>query len=192
MSREGNGKLASAARIRVDITYVQMHAPPTTLEVKAPPGATIRTIATPTVHFYRYLYNSVGAPWLWYERRLIDDDGIARIISHPQISIDVLFVEDVPAGFCEFDMRSWPELEIGYFGLMPDFIGRGFGPYLLDASIRSAWARDPRRVWLHTCTLDHPKALRTYLNAGFEPYREESIQIPDPRVSGVMERGRLP
>ncbi|MCH9673683.1 MAG: GNAT family N-acetyltransferase [Gammaproteobacteria bacterium] len=192
-SANASGRAPSGGdRIRVDITYLQMPSAPQTTAVPPPPGAAIRTLIRPTVPFYRYLYNGVGAPWLWYERRLLDDEALADVIFHPQISIDVLYVDDIPAGFCEFDMRRWPDLEIGYFGLMPDFIGRRIGPYLLDASVRSAWSRGPRRVWLHTCTLDHPKALQTYLNAGFQSYRRESIHIVDPRKSGVMQRGRLP
>ncbi|MEM7251243.1 MAG: GNAT family N-acetyltransferase [Pseudomonadota bacterium] len=179
-------------RLQVDITYVEMHTAPAHAPRGGPDGAAIRELQPPSVSFYRYLYNSVGRPWLWYERRLLEDDALAAIIKHPQVVIDVLFVHNNPAGFCEFDLRRWPELEIAYFGLMPDFIGQGLGPYFLDACIRAGWARGPRRLWLHTCTLDHPKALRTYLNAGFAAYRTETVHIVDPRTNGVMARGGLP
>lgn len=77
-------------------------------------------------------------------------------------------------------------IELAYFGLIPAFIGQRLGPYLLDVAIRAAWAREPSRVWLHTCTLDHPRALATYDRAGFRVF-ERKIEIgDDPRALGLI------
>ena len=82
----------------------------------------------------------------------------------------VLHVRGVPAGYVELDRRVEQEVEIAYFGLVPEYIGRGLGPALLDRALERAWSYGPRRVWLHTCSLDHPKALAVYRRAGFEVY----------------------
>ncbi|MGY8961732.1 MAG: GNAT family N-acetyltransferase, partial [Alphaproteobacteria bacterium] len=92
----------------------------------------------PTISFYRYLYNTVGAKWLWYERRSLDDDALSAIIHDEQDFIYVLHVGGVPAGFVELDCRDMPNIEIAYFGLMPEFIGRGLGGRLIDWALESA------------------------------------------------------
>ncbi|MGE5733321.1 MAG: GNAT family N-acetyltransferase, partial [Gemmatimonas sp.] len=64
-------------------------------------------------------------------------------------------------------------IEIAYFGLAPDFIGRGLGKAMLTRAVQEAFALGPVRVWLHTCTLDSPRALPNYLARGFTPTRRE-------------------
>jgi GNAT superfamily N-acetyltransferase len=81
--------------------------------------------------------------------------------------------EGVPAGFAELDWRIEGEIELVQFGLMPEYIGQGLGRYFLQWTIDKAWSYSPRRLWLHTCTKDHPAALPNYLKAGFEIYKEE-------------------
>lgn len=134
----------------------------------------------PTVSFYRYLYNTIGSAWRWWERRAMDDETLAAIITDPDVEIYVLHVRGVPAGLCELDCRTRGEVEIAYFGLMPEFIGRGLGGYLLRWGVDQAWTREPKRVWVHTCTEDHPAALPNYQKIGFEPYEQHTEIIDDP------------
>jgi GNAT superfamily N-acetyltransferase len=140
----------------------------------------------PTLSYYRYLYDTVGGPWLWYERRIMDDERLGAIIGNPKVQVTVLYVGGVPAGFYELDLRVVGSVELAYFGLMPDFIGRRLGPFLLDRAVAAAWAEQPRRVWVHTCTLDHPKALQIYQRAGFVPFRRDHIRIRDPRTNSAQ------
>jgi GNAT superfamily N-acetyltransferase len=95
----------------------------------------------------------------------------------------VLYVEGTPAGFAEFDRRVAGEVELIQFGLVPEFIGEGLGKWFLQWTIDRAWSYEPRRYWLHTCTLDHPSALTNYLRRGFTLYKQETKQQmvpPDP------------
>ena len=140
----------------------------------------------PTVAFYRFLYNSVGADWLWYERRAMDDDTLAAIVQNDAVEVYVLYVEGVPAGFAELDRREKTEIELAYCGLMPEFIGRGLGNYLLSTAIDIAWTYEPSRVWLHTNTFDHARALPLYQQHGFTAYDQEQKIIPDPRLTGLI------
>jgi GNAT superfamily N-acetyltransferase len=170
------------------ITYLEMLERPAGRRVPAPLDkvALMRAEAC-TVSFYRYLYNSVGEPWLWFERRLIDDDALAALITKPTIEIFVLHVHGVPAGFFELDTAAARETKLCYFGLIPDFIGRRLGPFLLQAAIDQAWSRPLDRFWLHTSTFDHPKALGVYQQAGFVVYARHSVSFDDPRRRGILQ-----
>src|SRR5436305_3545080 len=111
------------------ITYLEMRARPALPRIPAPPAklALIRA-ENCTVSFYRYLYETVGTPWLWYERRLLSDEVLAAEIGKPTTEIFVLYVGGVPAGYFELDAASAQDTELRYFGLIPEFIGRGLGP----------------------------------------------------------------
>jgi GNAT superfamily N-acetyltransferase len=85
--------------------------------------------------------------------------------------------EGGPAGYFELREHDDASVEIAYFGLLPDFIGRGWGKYLLTRAVQIAWDLGATRVWLHTCTLDHPAALPNYLKRGFRPLRTEEYEI---------------
>ncbi|NQV48321.1 MAG: GNAT family N-acetyltransferase [Rhodospirillaceae bacterium] len=165
------------------ITYLQMMGPPTAPPPPAPLGhIALLHCEKPTVSFYRYLYDTVGAPWLWYERRVMDDDALSEIINDDKVEIFVLYVHGNPAGYFELDLRQMPDMELAYFGLMPEFIGQGLGLFLLRQAIDSAWLHKPKRLWLHTCNQDHPGALPFYQRAGFDVYEQETIVIDDPRT----------
>ena len=136
----------------------------------------------PTTSFYRYLYNTVGQEWLWYERRQINDEALTKIICDKSVSLDVLYCGGVPAGYVELDARMLPAVEVSYLGLIPEFIGRGLGRYIIDWAIDTAWELEPERVWIHTCNLDHPAALPMYQKAGFSVFNRQTLTIPNPRL----------
>src|SRR6476659_434969 len=142
------------------ITYLEMHVRPTGAPAPTPFGKLALMRAEDiTVSFYRYLYETVGTPWLWYERRLLDDATLAAQITKPTTEIFVLYVGGVPAGYFELDAAAANEPELCYFGLVPQFIGRRLGPFLLRAAIDQAWLRQIGRLWVHTRSFDHPRAL---------------------------------
>ena len=171
------------------ITYLEMLERPVGRRVPAPlDKLALMRAENCTLSFYRYLYNTVGEPWLWFERRLIDDATLAAQIHQPSIEIFVLYVRGVPAGFFELDTAAPRETKLCYFGLIPDFIGRRFGPYLLQEAIDRAWSRPLDRFWLHTSTFDHPKALSVYQQAGFVVYARRPVLFEDPRVRGILPR----
>jgi len=173
-------------KIEMIITYLEMRTRPTRAAVTTPAlKLALLRAERPTVAFYRFLYDMVGGPWLWYERRLLDDRALAAIIEDPRVAVYVLYVAGVPAGYAELDRRVEGEVELAYFGLMPEFTGRGLGPYLLDRAVELAWRGDPTRVWVHTCNLDHPAALGVYQRAGFSVYRHSRELIDDPRRVGA-------
>jgi GNAT superfamily N-acetyltransferase len=169
------------------ITYLEMRVRPVGRHVPAPlEKLALMRAESCTTSFYRYLYDTIGQPWLWFERRLIDDNALAALIRKPTIEIFVLYVRGVPAGFFELDTAPPRETKLCYFGLIPDFIGRRLGPYLLQAAIDRAWSRPIDRFWLHTSTFDHPKALGIYQRAGFVVFDRRRVSFEDPRERGIL------
>ena len=175
------GKLKSV------ITYLEMRQAPRRLRV-LPPARKLALLRaeSPTAAFYRYLYNTVGEPWLWCERRALDDAALKAIIHDPKVEIYVLYAGGVPAGYAELDLRRKPDIELAYLGLIPEFIGQGLGAYLLHWSVDTAWQHAPARLWTHICNFDHPRTLAVFQRAGFTPYKQEIKIIDDPRLKGLI------
>jgi len=181
------GQPVPAGKIEMVVTYLEMTAPPRRPPVSRPAAQhAIMRAQPPTVSFYRYLYNTVGARWLWFERRRMTDETLLEILEHSDVEIFVLYVRGSPAGFVELDRRVESECQIAYLGLFPDFMGQRIGRYLLDWAIDAAWRSGPERIWVHTCNFDHPRAFGLYQRAGFVPYDQETLIIDDPRLDGTF------
>ena len=170
------------------VTYLEMVSYPKSLILTKPEqlNAKIKLMVEPTVDFYRYLYNTVGEKWTWIERRLLDDTDLQKLIRSSDVEIYILYVDDNVAGFGEIGWdRASNGSEIKYFGLMPDYIGKGLGPYFLNNIINIAWKRNPVRLRVNTCDLDHPSALRVYQKSGFNILEEIVEKLPDPTTVGL-------
>jgi ribosomal protein S18 acetylase RimI-like enzyme len=185
-SFDATQKPAAEAHIDVVITYLEMTAPPQRPSLPAPAGEKLALLRVdePGIAFYRFLYDQVGDPWFWYERKHMADGELQAILHDPKVELYVPYVAGSPAGYVEIDRRPAPEVSLAYFGLMPGYIGRGLGWYLLNWAIDTAWSSGPQRLIVDTCTLDHSRALQAYQRAGFRPYRQERKSIVDPRLTG--------
>jgi GNAT superfamily N-acetyltransferase len=177
------------ALIADTVTYLEMFERPPPVPAPPPLGklALMRAEAC-TVAFYRFLYETVGTPWVWFERRTWSDEALAAELAKPTTEIFVLYAGGVPAGYFELDAAQPHETLLAYFGLAPDFIGRRLGPFLLNAAIENAWSRPIERFWVHTCTFDHPRALPLYQRAGFTVYARRAATFQDPRERGILPR----
>ncbi len=158
--------------IKTRVTYLEMIARPN-LIISDPPETIVLLAKPVTVRFYRYLYHAVGRDVGWADREAMNDEALASIIRDDAVYIYVLHVHGSPAGFSEFDLRGMPDIEIKFFGLMPEFRNQGLGGYFLKWTIRQAWTFSPRRLWLHTNDRDHPVALGNYMKNGFSVYDEK-------------------
>jgi GNAT superfamily N-acetyltransferase len=128
--------------------------------------------------YYKFIYQQVGESWRWRDRLIMPESELETILSHPGCTVDVLYVEGVPAGYIEL-LREGSDTEIAYFGLRERFFGRGLGKHLLSWGIQSAWDDGAERVWLHTCNLDGPHALANYLARGFHVYKTTEMPMPE-------------
>ena len=173
-------------RAAVTVTFLRMDHPPSDTAPPLPGGASVARLSAPTVPFYRYLYDTVGANYLWWLRRAMPDSELARLLRDPAISIYVLYAGGEPAGFFELDARPWPDVNLSYFGLLPHAIGHGLGFPLLRQAIDAGWSGGARGITVNTCTADHPRALPTYLRAGFRRVRQVREIWPVPVRLGML------
>ena len=126
---------------------------------------------------YRALYAAVGSEWSWYDRLVVPDDELASYFASPTVQVWILRVSGETAGYFELKRHDSDSVEIVYFGLLPDFFGKGLGGWMLTRAIEQAFAMRASLVTLHTCTLDSPRALPNYLARGFVIAREEEYQV---------------
>ena len=171
--------------IDVTITYLEQ-CQPVAPKAHAPLGQklAILRVDEPPVHFYRYLYDLIGGPYNWVSRRDLSNDVLAQLIQHEDVYLYVLYCGGAPAGMAEIDAREHDVAEIKFFGLAPDFVGRGLGRYYLSNIIELAWQLNPERVILETCTLDHPAALPLYQKLGFSVFDQKQgrVKMIEPEV----------
>ena len=160
-----------STRVAVTVTFLRMDRRPLDPAPPLPRDASLVRLAAPSVSFYRYLYDTVGAAHLWWLRRALPDQAIAGILSDPAVGIHVLYRGGEPAGFFELDARARPDVNLSYFGLVPAAVGRGMGGAFLRAAVDAAFAASGRGVTVNTCTADHPRAMPTYMRTGFRPVR---------------------
>lgn len=171
----------------IDVTIVDLeltHAPAWPHN-PAPAGLRLALfrVRKPPLHYYRYLYDAVGGPWLWVDRKRLDDDLLRAIVHDDGVEISVLYCDGAPAGFVELDYRRLPEaVNIAYFGLVPERFGMGLGRYFLRWAIDEAWRRGPAKITVNTCNLDHAGALPLYQKSGFVPVGTRRVAF-DPRLT---------
>ena len=128
----------------------------------------------------REFYHLVGEKWEWSDRRTWSEQEWYDYAHHPELNTWLGVHEGEAIGYCE---ARWGnsgrevdegDLEIVYFGLLPQHVNRGLRKSLLHHVVSACWALPhTRRIWLHTCTKDHPNALPNYQKRGFELYRTE-------------------
>lgn len=131
-----------------------------------------------TAKEWRQMYIGVGRAHHWVDRLPWSDEEIETYLRDPSVSLWLMRVNGETAGYFELKRDADDGVEIAYFGLLPAFIGRGLGGYLLTVATERAWDLAPARVWLHTSTLDHPAALPNYLKRGFVIARREAYIVP--------------
>ena len=130
----------------------------------------------PTVDFCKFLYKEVGRDFFWRDRLKWSDQDWLNYISNNFFKLYILKKNNELAGYYEllYDPKI-PSMEIPYFGIFKEFFGKGIGGYLLTDAILNSYNHSINKVWVHTCTLDHPNALKNYLARGMKIFKTEKI-----------------
>ncbi len=134
----------------------------------------------PDFQLNKFFYKQVGKKHRWIDRLSWSDEKWINYISNKNLETYIICESEKLVGF--FELLNNPELqetEISYFGLLEEYIGKGIGGYALSVAIRKSFEKNIRRVWLHTCTLDHPNALKNYIARGMTIFKKENINILD-------------
>lgn len=175
------GKLASV------VTYVEMTERPDWIDTRYPGALSI--FPTGDLQAYRALFRRIGQNWLWSSRLRMSDEELAARLARSGYRV-LLF--DGGRGFAELDAADGPSVEISLFGLDYAARGAGLGRAMMAHLLRFAWTPATQRVWLHTCTLDDPRALGFYLRMGFRPYARGVEITDDPRLQGYLPEEAAP
>jgi len=176
-----------AGKIAAVVTHLEMTALPARRD--DPPGAwSLRKVDAPALDWYRDLFRRVGEDWLWFSRARMSDTELAAIIHTPDIEVYALVADGRDEGLLELDFRDPGQCELVYFGVTSGLIGTGAARFLMNRALERAWSRGVRRVWVHTCTLDHPSAVAFYQRSGFRPFRRQIEIADDPRLDGTASR----
>ncbi len=179
-------------RIATVVTFLEMTERPAPRPSPPRPDLALRRVERPDPVWYRDLYRRIGEDWLWFSRLRLTDEELARVIRHPKVEVWVLSKDGADVGLLELDRRTPGDVELLFFGLVPELVGGGAGRFLMERAIEIAWSTAPRRFWLHTCTLDHPAALAFYRRSGFRAYRQTIEIDEDPRLTGELPPGVAP
>lgn len=182
----GRGKIAAIA------TSLEMRASPV---LRPAPGALpghVERWDAPDAERYLALYRKVGAAHLWFSRLYMDPADLSRLLADPATAIFSWRVEGEDEGLLELDFSEPDTCEIKYFGVSDRLQGTGAARALMNHAIETAFARTIGRLWLHTNTMDHPRALAFYQRTGFVPI-EQNVEIADdPRLNGALPRDAAP
>ncbi|WP_163834528.1 GNAT family N-acetyltransferase [Spartinivicinus ruber] len=156
------------------IYYLEMKSSDQLNPVAAPAlDVQVKKVEIPCWQLNRFLYQVVGEPWQWYEKLSWLEKQWRNYVERDELNTTLLYVSGTPAGYFELEQQE-ETVELKYFGLLPQFIGMKLGGYLLSEAITQAWQIASERVWVHTCTEDHPAAMANYQARGFQLYNTET------------------
>jgi GNAT superfamily N-acetyltransferase len=148
----------------------------------------LRRVDVSKLDWYRDLYCRVGQQWLWISRIRMPDAELAAIIQSPPVEVYALAHEGRDEGLLELDFREPGQCEFVSFGVTEKLVGTGAGRWLMNRALELAWSRPVTRVWVHTCTFDHPAAVAFYQRSGFRAFRRQIEIANDPRLDGIAPR----
>jgi GNAT superfamily N-acetyltransferase len=179
------GKIANV------VTFLERTTPPAPAEA-LPPGLAMVLVTKPSPSWYRALYRRIGEDWLWISRAVMPEDELADLISRSSTTILALERSGQAIGLVELDASSPGEVEIVTFGVVPEETGTGAAKVLMEGALARGFSGGVQRVWLHTCTFDHPAAVRFYLHQGFRAFKFAIEVSDDPRLSGFLPEDAAP
>jgi GNAT superfamily N-acetyltransferase len=152
--------------------FLEMKSPENLRGKDKPNGLEVIEAEIKEFRFNRYLYQLVGERWNWNDKLSLSDNEWKKYAENDTLRTWVAYSKGSIAGYYELQKQEDGNVEIAYFGLAPRFLDKGFGGYLLTHAIKSAWSwGNTKRVWVHTCTLDHKSALSNYQSRGMKVYK---------------------
>ena len=138
----------------------------------------VKLVNPPNFQLNKFFYKQIGRNHQWNDRLVWDDKKWINYVSNPNVFTFILKSNEDIAGFFELILhKSEPEVEIAYFGLLSDYMDKKLGGYMLTEAIKISFSFKVKRVWVHTCSLDHKNALKNYLSRGMKIYSTETINV---------------
>jgi GNAT superfamily N-acetyltransferase len=182
--------IVEVTRYSLEMNSLAEHRPKTSTN----PDFVIREAAIPLPELNHFFYTAVGGQWYWVDRLDWTYSQWLNWVDRLEHRTWIAYLSGTPAGYFELESQLGGDVEIAYFGLLPRFVGMGLGGPLLSKAVEEAWAMKASRLWVHTCSLDHPGALANYLARGFKVFKEETFQksLPDSLPGNWPDAGPNP
>lgn len=173
------------SKLAAVVTCLEMRERPALRPERSAVPWTLRRVVEPRTEWYRDLFRRVGLEWLWFSRLTMPRSELEQILGNPDVEIHALEVDGHDEGLLELDFRQAGQCELAFFGVTRTVQGNGAGRWLMNRALEKAWSRPIERLWVHTCTHDHPQALAFYLRTGFLAYARRIEIADDPRLIGL-------
>ena len=157
--------------------YLEIKSIKELLEVNKPSNDYIlKKISKNDFQLNKFFYKQIGKNYHWFDRLVWSDREWINYVSNPDVFSYVLMQKKDLAGFFEFIYHpNKSEIEIAYFGVLKEYMKKKLGGYMLSEAIKKSFTFKIKRVWVHTCSLDHKNALLNYKSKGFEVFKEEEV-----------------
>lgn len=168
------------------VTCLEMTAKPPPRPAPVAAGLALERMGAADTERFRRLFRAIGQDIMWFSRLFLAEEKLAAIIGDPQVESLALVKGGEDIGILELDFREEGVCELSFFGVVPAAVGTGAGRFLMNEALARAWARPISRLWVHTCTFDHPNALAFYQRSGFRPYAVMVEVHKDPRLTGHL------
>ena len=159
--------------------YLEINSLSELNEVKVPSNNYSLDLVNPKdFQLNKFFYKQVGKKYNWFDRLVWNDQNWINYISKTYVSTYVLKYNKDLVGFSELILdQKKNEIEIAYLGILEEYFGKNYGSYLLSEAIKISFTNNSKRVWVHTCSLDHKNALKNYQNRGMRIFKSEKINF---------------
>ena len=171
------------------ITYVLEMTTP--YQLRRPAGVReleVQRLEVPCPEFSWFLHEAVGADYRWGGREHWGRRAWTEFVQRPELETWVAYSAGNPVGYYELENQDDGSVRIACFGLLRQFTGQGLGGYLLVRAVERCWEKGAERVWLRTCSHDHPHALSNYCARGFRIVATQADPANAPRASTLFRQ----
>ena len=163
----------------VERNYLEIHSINELKEsIKIYKDYSIKLLEPENFQLNKFFYKNVGKNHHWVDRLVWSDKEWIQYVSDKKVKTYILKYNYDLAGYFELILhRDKNEIEIAYLGLLEEYQNKNLGSFLLTVAIKNSFSEKVKRVWVHTCSLDHKNALNNYISRGMKIFKKEKISI---------------
>tara|TARA_B100001057_G_C22540456_1_gene829401 strand:- start:294 stop:797 length:504 start_codon:yes stop_codon:yes gene_type:complete len=164
---------------KVDRNYLEIESLDDLIESKNLSNKFIIELVDPAnFHLNKFFYKNIGKKHHWVDRLVWTDKQWIDYTEDKKVKTFILKKQDDLVGYFELILHlDQNETEIAYFGILEEYQNQKLGSFLLTFAIKNSFLYNPKRVWVHTCSLDHKNALNNYISRGMKVFKKETITI---------------
>ena len=163
---------------KVDRNYLEINSLNEINSTKPKINCKIELKNPPDFQLNKFFYKQIGKSYRWIDRLVWDDEKWTSYTNNSNLETYIMTENRDLVGFFELLFNSETrKCEVAYFGILDQYIGKNYGKYLLSDALKLGFRKNTKKVWLHTCSLDHKHALKNYLGRGMKIFKSETINL---------------